>query len=291
MVGVQNEICQSAAALAEMVPRLRAELDSAGFSSVKIHMANATNLNIGSDFCRVHQEAGVWPLIDYAAVNQYDLQGCFTDLDRSDSIFKNWRDASQGKAFLSTELCINNSHYQLPFYAVALCMGQIYHKNLVLADAQAICYCWLLLSLPQPSFAWSRTLCTVDNRNGFIPASTSHQLRVFGAYSRHVHRGMVRVEADSSDSDLLATAFVDDRSQLQTIVLLNRASTACEITLDGVEGPLPIVELVDQYHSNTQAPELQRMEGESLKVTVPPGALVTLSSVPLLQVPDGFTPP
>jgi hypothetical protein len=65
-------------------------------------------------------------------------------------------------------------------------------------DTCGIMYCWTLLNVVQPSYAWTRTLMAPDAEHGLVPAATSHQLRVFGAYSRRIRAGMSRVQAASS---------------------------------------------------------------------------------------------
>jgi len=51
-------------------------------------------------------------------------------------------------------------------------------------DVGGILYCWTLLNVAQPSYGWTRTLMAPDAEHGLVPAATSHQLRVYGAYSR-----------------------------------------------------------------------------------------------------------
>jgi hypothetical protein len=104
-----------------------------------------------------------------------DYQNFFTNPDGFDSLLTQWKELAGDKPFLSTELCINNDKYQWPAYRVALTMGQLYHKNLVLADASAVCYCWTLLNVVQPSFGWTRTLTVPDRGHGFVPVAPSHR--------------------------------------------------------------------------------------------------------------------
>src|ERR1035438_9124434 len=67
-------------------------------------------------------------------------------------------------------------------------------------------YCWTLLNVVQPSYGWTRTLLVPDPEHGLQPVASSHQLRVFGAYTRRVRAGMKRVKAASSNPHVLATA-------------------------------------------------------------------------------------
>ena len=208
IVGIQNEKRQTERMWHKMTLTLRRKLDEAGFESVQIHMSDAGTLAGGIKRAKVFQSSKqVWAAIDYSATHMYDYQNFFTNPDGFDNLLTQWKELAGGKPFLSTELCINNDKYQWPTYRVALTMGQLYHKNLVLADASAVCYCWTLLNVVQPSFGWTRTLTVPDRSHGFVPVATSHQLRVFGAFSRRVHEGMTRIEARTDVNDLMVSAF------------------------------------------------------------------------------------
>jgi O-glycosyl hydrolase len=278
VVGVQNEVKQTAERWHAMTLALRQRLDEAGFGSVRIHMSDSGSLADGIERAGAfRQSQQVWKAIDYSASHMYDYQGFFTNPDGFDGRLYRWKEATDNKPFLSTELCVNNSKYQWPTYRLALLMGQLYHKNLVVVDAVAICYCWTLLNVVQPSYGWTRSLCVPDREHGFLPAASSHQLRVFGAYSRHIHEGMVRVGTMSTDDDLLACAFQGEGSGA-TVVLLNRsvAPKRAKIVWPGVV--FSVVEVADPYHQN----EVGQVEGGS-EVLVPPGAIVTATNVALRQ--------
>ena len=117
------------------------------------------------------------------------------------------REASGDKPFLAVELCVNNGEFQTRAYRVAFAMGQLYHKVLTQLDACGMMYCWTLLNVVQPSYGWTRTLLVPDPEHGMKPVASSHQLRIFGAYTRRVRAGMKRVKAASSNPHVLATAF------------------------------------------------------------------------------------
>jgi len=144
---------------------------------------------------------------------------------------KAMHEASGGKPFLATEICINDAHYQEPSYRIAFAVAQLYHKNLTDLDAVALLYCWLLLDVEEPTFAGSRSLLAPDRTRGWVSAPTSYQLRVLGAFSRHIAKGMHRIGADSGDPDLLATAFADDRNE--TLIVVNRSTTARRLAIQG----------------------------------------------------------
>ncbi len=274
VVGVQNEVKQTAEQFQKMTLTLRRKLDAAGFESVRIHMSDDGRLRGGIGRAEAFRSSPkVWAAIDYAASHMYDYQQFFTNPDGFDPMLLKWSEAIGDKPFLSTELCINTGQYQLPTYRTALAMGQLYHKNLVLTDAAAICYCWLLVNVEQPSFGWTRTLCVPDTANGFVPKASSHQLRVFGAYSRRIREGMTRVEAKTGGDDLLVSAF-DGGSAGRTVVLLNRSTRPRKVAVVWPGAKFNTVELADPYHPNEAAPAA----GE---VSVEPGAVVTLTSVAL----------
>jgi hypothetical protein len=274
VVGIQNEKLQSEQMWHEMTLRLRQRLDEAGFGSVRIHMSDAGTLSGGISRAKVFRKSKeVWETIDYSATHMYDYQSFFSDPDGFDERLMGWKQVAGGKRFLSTELCINHDKYQWPTYRIALAMGQLYHKNLVLADASAICYCWMLLNVEQPSFGWTRSLMVPDRSGGFIPKASSYQLRVFGAYSRRIKEDMVRVETLTDVGDLLVCGF---EGKSKTIVMLNRSTRPRNVRVlwDGAQ--FSNLEVVDPYNENTVKKASAKAE-----VVVDPGAIVTVSNVRL----------
>jgi hypothetical protein len=215
----------------------------------------------------------------------YDYQGFFTNPDGFDTQLGQWKQLTGDKPFLSTELCINNDRFQLDSYRIALAMGQLYHKNLVLTDAVAICYCWTLLNVVQSSYGWTRALLVPDRVHGFMPVPSSHQLRVFGAYSRRIREGMVRVEAAADVEDLLVSAFAgkDGRG---TVVVLNRATQSRKVRVVWPGVTFTEMEVVDPYHENDLRKVPTALADGSAEVTIAPGAIVTLSNVRLGQLGD-----
>ncbi|MHB1022247.1 MAG: glycoside hydrolase [Acidobacteriaceae bacterium] len=273
IVGIQNEVEEPTAVFDQMVLTLRRELDKAGFTSTKIHMADASFLYMGIDRARALQkDPAVWKDIDFTAAHQYDYQEFFANPDLYDARLRAMHAASAGKPFLATEICINDPHYQEPSYRIALNTAQLYHKNLTELDAEAILYCWLLLDVEQPSFGASRALLVPDRMNGSVPVASSFQLRVFGAYSRHILKGMTRIGATSSNPDLLVSAYSNGKEK--TLVLLNRSISALQVRIPKTGTPWKQIEHTSPYAENlpTSAPE----DLSSLKVL--PGEIVTLSS-------------
>lgn len=281
VVGIQNEVAHPAQEYVAMTKALRRALDAAGFKDVRIHLSNDSSLKGGIGRAQaVRADAAAWAATDYAASNIYDYQNCLEGIDKFDATIAQWKKATAGKPFLSTEICVNRPNYQVPSYRLALGLGQLYHKNLALMNAEAICYCWTILSVAQPSFGWTRTLFVPDLTRGGVPVPSSNQLRVFGAFTRRVKRGMTRVAAESGDRDLLATAFTGPQGA--TVALLNRGLAPCTVNLKGL-GEFKEMELTDPYHENTIRP------APGGEVTVEPGALVTLSSVALGRLPEDFS--
>ena len=281
IVGVQNEVIQSAEDWQKMALALRKGLDEAGFGTVKIHMSNpptsASGVVAGKAF---RSDPAVWKTIDYSASNLYDYQSHFHDPDGFDSRLAELREATEGKPFFAVELCVNSSEYQSRAYRVAFAMGQLYHKVLTQLDACGVMYCWTLLNVTQPSYGWTRTLLIPDAEHGFVPASSSHQLRVFGAYTRRVREGMKRVKAVCSNPEVLATAFRGSRGE-STVVLLNRSVTAQAVTVKWAGTSFRYKETASPQQEN----EVAAAGGE---VVVAPGAIVTLTNVELGKVPDHF---
>jgi len=273
IVGIQNEVPQTAETWHQMTLRLRAALDQAGFPGVKIHMRDDGRLASGIACARAFRaSAPVWKAIDYAATHVYDYQKFFPDPDAFDPLLAQWREAVGDKPFLSTELSVNSSEFQARSYRLALSMGQLYHKNLVLANASALLYCWLLLNVEQPSYGWTRTLFVPDASHGFVPAASSYQARVFGAYSRRIRAGMVRVEARSANPDLLVSAFTGGDGS-RALVILNRSLHSQRVRVGWSGKPFRFVEWASPYADNEIASAPTGSE-----IVIIPGAIATLST-------------
>lgn len=294
VVGIQNELPQPTKFWHEMTLALRAKLDKAGFHPVRIHMSDSGCLKHYGDKISGLERAvafrgsrDVWAAIDYSATHIYDYQQYFTKPDEFDPHMVEWRKLTGDKMFLSTELCIADGRYQVPSYRMALCMGQLYHKNLVLMDAAAICYCWTLLNVEQPSYGWTRSLCVPDSEDGAVPVPSSQQLRVFGAYTRRIRQGMTRVDASADAPCLLASAFAGEDGQ-QTLVLLNRAMQPLQVCVEWPGARFTHLETASPYQPNLAVPAPAMGAGGKVDLTVAPGAIVTLTNVPLGEVPAGL---
>ena len=183
---------------------------------------------------------------------------------------KAMHDASAGKPFLATEICINDPHYQEPSYRIAFAVAQLYHKNLTELDAVALMYCWTLLDVEQPTFAGSRSLLAPDRTRGWIPVPTSFQLRVLGAFSRHILKGMQRIGVSTGDPDLLATAFAGANNE--TLVVINRSTTARKLAVDGAAHPWAEIERTGLEEENS-------VSAVTPEITVEPGEIVVLSTI------------
>ncbi|MGO8708861.1 MAG: hypothetical protein ACLQHT_16590 [Terracidiphilus sp.] len=232
IVGLENEVDQPADVFSAMALAVRRELDKAGFTQTKIHMADASYMFLGIDRAReLSKNTAAWQAIDYSAVHEYDFQEFIANPDLYDARMKAMHEAAGGKPFLATEICINDPHYQEPSYRIAFAVAQLYHKNLTELDAIALMYCWTLLDVEEPTFAGSRSLLAPDRTRGWIPAPTSYQWRVMGAFSRHIVKGMTRIGVETGDPDLLATAFAD--SQNETLVVINRSANARRLAIQG----------------------------------------------------------
>jgi len=285
IVGIQNEVTQSAENWRKMALALRGGLDSAGFGATKIHMHNASSSTGGVAAAKAfRQDAAVWKTIDYAASNLYDYQNSFYDPDGFDARLAQLREVTGDKPFFAVELCVNNGEFQTRAYRVALAMGQLYHKVLTQLDACGVMYCWTLLNVVQPSYAWTRTLLAPDPEHGLKPVASSHQLRVFGAYTRRVRAGMKRVKAASTNTHVLATAFSGTGGE-RTLILLNRSAVMQndEVKWRGVR--FRYLETASPQQENSVEPS-PRPAGASVQVSVAPGAIVTLTNVELGKVTE-----
>jgi hypothetical protein len=165
-------------------------------------------------------------------------------------------------------------------------MGQLYHKLLTGLDACGAMYCWTLLNVTQPSYGWTRTLMVPDAEHGFVPAASSHQLRVFGAYSRRVREGMWRVGSTTSNPNLFVTAFSGDRDQ-HTLIVLNRSTARQEIAVTWPGAVFRYQETASPQQENVVGPA-PASKGNVWDLTVDPGAIVTLTGVELGRIGEEF---
>jgi O-glycosyl hydrolase len=271
VVGIENEVEQPPEVFAEMTTTLRRELDKAGFQAVKIHMADASYMYLATARAKaLQQNAAAWRVTDYMTAHEYDFQKFMADPDLYDAAMAAMHDASAGKPFIATEICINDGKYQEPSYRIALNIGQLYQKNLTSLDAIAIMYCWLLLDVEQPNFGGSRSLLVPDKTNSYMPVASSFELRVLGAFSRHVFKGMTRVSSTSSNNDLLTVAFED--SHRASLIVLNRSTTPQRLNVQWTGEHWSRVERTSQTVENASS---VFVPGDLL---VQPGEILTLST-------------
>lgn len=273
IVGIQNEVTQPKEVWRDMTLALRKELDRNGFDNVKIHMHNSSSLGGGIRAAQAFNSyPDVWETIDYAATNMYDWQQFFTDPDGFDERALRWKSIVADKPFLSTEICINNSRFQHDSYRLAFTMGQLYHKNLAMMDASVLMYCWLLLNGPQPTFDATRSLFRVDRGHSVCPTASSHQLLVFGSFSRKLLRGTKRVGAVSSDGDLLVTAFTDGSRRV--VIMLNRGVYPQKVKLTGWP-TFSRAEVTDPYNGNRRL-DSRDVVNEGSELVINGGQILTL---------------
>jgi len=274
VIGIQNEVQEPKEISFEMVKTLRRELDAAGFKEVKIHMPDASNTAVGTEVANtLRSDPDVWSKIDIAASHEYDYQNYFADPDRFDDQLKALRQANGDKPYLATELAVNNIRLQSSSYRIAFDMGQLYHKNMTLMDAIGLAYCWLILDVEQPNFGATRSLLVPDRYHDDIPVASSYQLRVLGAYSRHLPEGMVRVDASSSNPDLLVSAY-EGKENARTLIATNRGTAPQTLNVNWPGTRWNEMERVSQYSENNREPI-------PAKIVIQPGEIVTLSTLVL----------
>ncbi len=271
IVGIQNEVEEPTSVFTAMAVTLRRELDKAGFQSVQIHMADASYMYLGVDRARALQkDAAGWAALDYTATHEYDYQEYLANPDLYDTRVRSMNSASAGKPFLATEICINDPRYQEPSYRIAFNVAQLYQKNLTELDASALMYCWLLLDVEEPTFGGSRSLLVPDRTRGDVPVPSSFELRVLGAFSRHVVKGMRRVEASASNPGLLTVAF--EGAAKSTVIVLNRSTGPQRLDVQWKGKQWSEIERTGPYSENEISAALP---GE---LVVQPGEIVTLST-------------
>jgi len=275
IVGVQNEIVQSPETWKEMILHLREGLDRAGFQSVKIQMPDATSLSVGVNTAKtISGIPDAWKDVDFAASHVYDYQSFFENPDGYDAVMKQFRSAIGAKPLLITEFAVNRPTYQSGSYRVAFAMAQLYHKSMTILDAEMLLYCWTLLDVEEPSFGATRSLFVPDRDNGYVPKPSSYQLRTYGAFSRRLREGMVRVDADSTDAGLLVTAYEGSAGR-RTVIVLNRSTEPHSLHVDWPGSSFPVLEVSSPYAAN----EVRKPSPKGF--VIQPGEIVTLSNIAL----------
>jgi hypothetical protein len=125
----------------------------------------------------------------------------------------------------------------------------------------------------QPNFGATRSLLVPDRYHDDIPVASSYQLRVLGAYSRHLPEGMVRVDASSSNPDLMVSAY-EGSEKTRTVIATNRGITPQSLTVNWPGTTWNEMERVSQYSENNREPI-------PAKIVIQPGEIVTLSTLVL----------
>ena len=115
------------------------------------------------------------------------------------------------------------------------------------------------------------------------PVASSHQLRVFGAYTRRVREGMTRVNATSSQGDVLATAFTGADGR-KTLVVLNRSTETLKVAVQWPGAEFKWREMASPMQEN--AVEALPAAAGGGEVVVAGGAIVTLTNVVLGRVSE-----
>ncbi|HEX8710280.1 MAG TPA: glycoside hydrolase family 30 beta sandwich domain-containing protein, partial [Terracidiphilus sp.] len=113
-------------------------------------------------------------------------------------------------------------------------------------------------------------LMAPDRTKGWVPVPSSFELRVLGAYSRHILKGMKRVGVTTSDPDLLTTAFTGDGNE--TLIMVNRSTTARKITVSGASH-----HWVEMERTGLEEPN--EVSSVPDQITVQPGEIVVLSTI------------
>jgi hypothetical protein len=153
-------------------------------------------------------------------------------------------------------------------------MAQLYHKTMTILDAEAMLYCWTLLDVEEPTFGASRSLFVPDRDDGNIPKPSSYQLRTYGAFSRRLREGMVRVDAESGDPDIEVSAY-EGSAGARTAIVLNRSTLPSRIQIQWPGSPFTVLEIASPYAAN----EVRTVSPKEM--VVQPGEIMTLSNVPL----------
>ena len=109
--------------------------------------------------------------------------------------------------------------------------------------------------------------------------ASSYQLRVLGAYSRRLREGMVRVDAQSSNADLLVSAY-EGSNDARTVIATNRSTEPQKLTIQWPGTRWKEMERVSLYAENAA-------EAVPAEIVIQPGEIVTLSTLgaPAAEIP------
>jgi hypothetical protein len=131
-------------------------------------------------------------------------------------------------------------------------------------------YCWLLLDIEEPTFGGSRSLLVPDRTRGDVPVASSFELRVLGAFSRHVLKGMKRVDSSSSNADVLTSAFEDGSNA--SVIVLNRSTEPQTLDIQRTDAHWVEIERTSLYAENETSISVPDA------ITIQPGEIITLST-------------
>jgi hypothetical protein len=109
-----------------------------------------------------------------------------------------------------------------------------------------------------------------DRTKGWAPVASSYELRVLGAFSRHVMKGMRRVEAKTANPDLLTAAFEDGAKA--SLVVLNRSTAPEKLDVQWTGRRWSEIERTSLYSENGTSTSVPA------EIVVQPGEIVTLST-------------
>jgi hypothetical protein len=107
-----------------------------------------------------------------------------------------------------------------------------------------------------------------DRAKDEVPVASSFQMRVLGAFSRHVLKGMRRVETQTANGDLLTAAFTDGRRD--SLIALNRSTEAQRLHVDWSGVRWTRMERTSFYDENTETTVPS-------DIVIAPGEIVTLA--------------
>jgi O-glycosyl hydrolase len=149
------------------------------------------------------------------------------------------------------------------------------HDAIVNAKVNAYLYWALTWSGAPGSGVNNGSLTLVDGATDtfYVPK----RVWAFAGYSRYVRPGATRIDAASSNSNLLSSAYINTDGS-KVIVVINTASSAISTTfaLQNVTGTSAIPHLTNETSSMTQQSSIP-ISGGAFTATVPARSMVTYS--------------
>lgn len=160
--------------------------------------------------------------IDITAVHGYDLDGKTGKSYQA----KNWRELYEAGAPYGIQLWMTETSGYEDSWDGAIRLASAIHFGLTYGQLSA--WVW-----------WSLSVSQGAERYGLIVGLGNRTSRYYASkhYYRYIRPGMVRIESECDDEDVLSVAFVQPGGNLFTVVLINRSTARKTLYITGENLP------------------------------------------------------